>query len=757
MKLLSLSTDHFKKLGTYHTTFTSGLNIIAGDNARGKSSLLEAIKMALFGVAAVPCKKEDIPTWGQTKASVTLVFQMSEYDVYTLVRTLTTAKLTKNNIDGTDELKANGHTPVTLFIEELTGLTLKDWELFIQSSQGSAAGILTFGATALNKKVEEFAGVDLIDKIQTLAQQRAGTIGARAEAKLVPAGRLADLEANVVTAEEAFTAADKAMCEAQEQLDNLPVDTSVHTGPTVAELREAQRVVDAASVDLDKAQVSVNNALLRVTEQAQRLEGRTQLDIAALEEELKALETTGTELGAQDKAFKAKEQASYSASETTDTHLSMLTKAKTDLAADPTSAVTEADLLQDLETAKECIATSKADITRETEVVGAAMSTYSNLIKLADGATCPTCKRAKEDHDPVALAKEAQDAREYLEQRQAYVAKLQDDLRVFEASKVAAESKLATKTRLQAMVDGLTSDYEARKATSDTLSAEVTAFSGEAIRVYEACQAAREKYAEVRQTLKSANEKNEALTLDQNTMRRLESELEVCEDHLADATKVLADLPEPATDAEIEVVEQQETTRREKLQARILQEHNLRNALTNATTARSRAVTDVQTACKYRDEALATNKAAEDDVAMAKRCERLVRFLRERRQTYLKEVWDTVMGLSSALVRKSSSGTISKVENRDGAFLYEEEGNTIATISASGAQKALIGTSLRMGLSRALYGGDALMIFDEPTEGCTEFNASNMVATLATSARQVLLITHRENDQALAKHVINVG
>ena len=123
----------------------------------------------------------------------------------------------------------------------------------------------------------------------------------------------------------------------------------------------------------------------------------------------------------------------------------------------------------------------------------------------------------------------------------------------------------------------------------------------------------------------------------------------------------------------------------------------------------------------------------------------------------MKEVWDTIGALSSNLVRKSSSNSISRIDNREGEFFYEEEGNLAPTISASGAQKALIGTSLRMGLSRALYGGDALMIFDEPTEGCTEFNASNMVATLATSARQVLLITHRENDQALAQHIINVG
>ncbi|MNG17051.1 cysteine/glutathione ABC transporter membrane/ATP-binding component [compost metagenome] len=79
------------------------------------------------------------------------------------------------------------------------------------------------------------------------------------------------------------------------------------------------------------------------------------------------------------------------------------------------------------------------------------------------------------------------------------------------------------------------------------------------------------------------------------------------------------------------------------------------------------------------------------------------------------------------------------------------------TSSASGAQKGFIGTSLRIGLARALYGSDSLLIFDEPTESCSERNASGMTGMLAASAKQTLLITHRETDQALAENIINVG
>lgn len=755
MKLLSLSTDHFKKLGTYHTTFTSGLNIIAGDNARGKSSLLEAIKMALFGVAAVPCKKEDIPTWGQTKASVTLVFQMSEYDVYTLVRTLTTAKLTKNNIDGTDELKANGHTPVTLFIEELTGLTLKDWELFIQSSQGSAAGILTFGATALNKKVEEFAGVDLIDKIQTLAQQRAGTIGARAEAKLVPEERLAELHEESNVSLDQLQVAQEARKAAEDALAVVPAPPSPPVGPTAAEMRKAQRAVDTASVDVDKAEASVTNAKRRLEDARSRIGDRKHQNVDTLNEELSQLEAKGVALNARGSTLRANESAQEKQEDRLVVLLKKRDSAAAELAALETLSV--ADMSTELVAAEDYIVSTKADISREQEAVGAKLNTYDSLQKMAAGATCPTCKRAKEDHDPETLAAEAAAAKEQVETAQRYVAKLQDDLKVFESSAGRLQKQIDQRTQAEALALSSKEAYdEALVGLLPIREANVN-LRADLDKVMEQLEELRTAFAEKRTAIRTCETHNTQLDDDIKQVTRMECELELCEDHLADANKVLEDLPDAAEDAEILAAEQREAKYQQDKHDQQMTANTLNHAVSAAVSAHSQAVAGVKRTGEALDAARATNKAAEDDVAMAKRCERLVRFLRERRQTYLKEVWDTVMGLSSALVRKSSSGTISKVENRDGAFLYEEEGNTIATISASGAQKALIGTSLRMGLSRALYGGDALMIFDEPTEGCTEFNASNMVATLATSARQVLLITHRENDQALAKHVINVG
>ena len=53
MKLIKLVTTNFKRLGTFTANFTDGLNVICGENARGKSTLIQAIEAALFGVTVV--------------------------------------------------------------------------------------------------------------------------------------------------------------------------------------------------------------------------------------------------------------------------------------------------------------------------------------------------------------------------------------------------------------------------------------------------------------------------------------------------------------------------------------------------------------------------------------------------------------------------------------------------------------------------------------------------------------------------------
>ncbi|MBU0801637.1 MAG: AAA family ATPase, partial [Alphaproteobacteria bacterium] len=182
MKLIKLVTTNFKRLGTFTADFTDGLNVICGENARGKSTLIQAIEAALFGVTVVPGKKEHIPTWGQTTFGLELHFSSGD-SIYVLTRSKSTAKLLRYGLgDNSEQLVANGNTPVTAYVEELLGLTAKDFALFLNSKQHQTSGLLSFGTTALNQKVEEFAGIALIDSIMTRARAMATAEKAAADA-----------------------------------------------------------------------------------------------------------------------------------------------------------------------------------------------------------------------------------------------------------------------------------------------------------------------------------------------------------------------------------------------------------------------------------------------------------------------------------------------------------------------------------------------------------------------------------------------
>ncbi|QYW06494.1 putative DNA repair exonuclease [Pseudomonas phage UAntarctica] len=749
MHLISLSTENFKRLGTFQCSFTNGLNVIAGDNARGKSTLLQAISAALFGVTLVPGKKENIPTWGQTKASILLEFSLKG-STYQVMRTLTTAKLTRLE---TKELVANGNTAVTDAVKDLLGLTANDWDLFIQSKQHEAAGILTFGATALNRKVEEYAGVDLIEKVQAEAQRNATLYSSYAEAKGVSEEDLEQLHNNLAAAEAAEKEAEAALEVATRNLESHPEFSG--TLPAVASktARLAQRDVDRLSNAVDLADAALASAKKRVAEYEARVEGLVLRDDAALKEDLQQLHDEGT-IAREEMTRLRTEQAAHVSAQTEFTKADAIFDGLNDAFQtgfrefDEVLLISERDQLD-----SDYLPTNQAEIDRETEEVGKAKAAYDNLSMLSDGAVCPTCNRAKEDHDPEKLKAEAAEAKVWWENRVARVSQLKQDRLTYDGRRKEIVDQLAAYDVAAKKVD----EASATLAVAEQTLKGAPSVADQLKATEEAYETLRTAYAAKQQEIKGVDENNERHAAEHRALEKARTELEICTDTLNDANKALEEAPEPPTDEQISAIEKEEAA---YLEARSAWERD-RQALTSVLGS-------AQQSYKYQDgmlsiavsrlgEANRKVEEAKNDLALSKKYSRLVQFLRDRRQTYLAEIWDTVMGLATRLVHQSSQGTITKLANLDGEFFYEEEGNMTPTPSASGAQKAMIGTSMRVALGRALYGGDSLMIFDEPTESCKEHNAASMAATLATSAKQVLLITHRETDQGLAENIINVG
>lgn len=754
MRLIKLATVNFKKLGTFVTNFTNGLNVIAGDNARGKSTLLQAIETALFGATVVPGKKENIPTWGQNKFSVELTFQVLQH-TYLVTRTGTTAKLLRlaSGEASNDEIVANGNTAVTAHIEELLGLAARDWNLFVQSKQGESSGILTFGATALNRKVEEFAGVELIEKVQGEAQRRYTLHNGYAEAKLVSLEDIQALEDTVAQDKELKSAADAAEHDALKALGDMPEFTLQQPVLASSVARDQQRAVERASNAVDVAQGKLDSAHTAVKQAAARAEAVTLSDVDALTEDLMETQGDGTIARDEMTALRTQQHAHISA-QTAFTKADAIFDGTNDAFQakfrefDEVELIAERDMLD-----SDLIPSKQSEIDRESEEVGKAKVNYDNLIMLSDGAVCPTCNRAKEDHDPVKLAEEAAEAKKWWENRTAYVKQLKADMVVLTDRRKVIVDQLAAFDVATKKVDeasaALAQAKESLKASPSVADALKEA--------EEAHDKLRTEYAELQAKIKGLEENNERYHAEQRALSNAETEVEVCTDALNDALQALEALPEPPTDADIAAIEQEEAAYQSALTEWKEKRASLQAALNTAEQNGTHQTKLLEIAEGNLAKALAKNEAAKEDAALAKKYGRLVQFLRTKRQDYMQEVWATVMGVSSKLVNQSSKGLITKLENTDGDFEFQEDGVMAPTSSASGAQKAFIGTSMRIGLARALYGSDSLLIFDEPTESCSEHNAGSMAAMIASSAKQVLLITHRETDQALADNIINVG
>lgn len=743
MKLINLTTSGFKKLDKFECDFTTGLNVIVGDNAAGKSTLLQALDAALHGPSVLPGNKDHVTTWGRDRWTLSLTFEIKG-DVYTVTRTKSTAKLMKG-----DSLEANGSSPVNKHIEELMGLTAKDYNLFMQSKQGETTGILTFGATALSRKVEEFAGISLIDSVQQLASTEWTQNRAKAEAMMPSDEALAELEQeeHALLAKEAEASLEVAGIE--KDLADLPkaADVISEYGQSPKEMREA-----ASNISRQERAYRAQVAKVENAEQARK-------------HCLETWQEAKADLDAADKPEAESYQQLHEANKDAKGNIrhckwmsTTIRQLETEVATCNANlkVINEAleknpDPSEEIERYTPQAAKAEQDFVDANEDLIEERARLKQLTQMSEGAECPTCGTFLADHDPMKLTKEISAVEEVLLSKQYFVDTMRETAanakKYLEELKVIANKRVNDQLAKEGNETLLAAKEEELKActsdaTADEYDAEMERLQAVVAKNLAKASAAEDDAARYQRMVKrEANRKSQ----------HVEAERE----H-ADAVEELEQMPQ--TNAEdIDKLQAAADELDEKLAKVRADESRCKDALADA----KRGYSEIVTRLKYIEECkadFAASKAKADEYAKAAdQGGRLSRFLRDHRGEYLTEVWNTVIGVASRQVNTASQGKIQSLAYQDGEFVFEEEGMLAPVGCASGAQKAHIGVALRIGLSRALYGSDALLIFDEPTESMREHNAVGLSASLASAGSQVLLITHREQDQDLAHNIIEVG
>lgn len=732
MKLISLTCKNFKKLSDFTANFEDGLNVIVGENAQGKSTLLQAIEAALFGVTVVPGKKENIPTWGQASFSLELHFEV-DHALYILTRSKSTAKVVER-ASGGDVLVANGNTPVTAYIEELLGLNAKDFNLFVQSKQGETSGVLTFGATALNNKVEEFAGISLIDEVKSRAQSLAISEKAAADAKAVSAEDIAEAEQQFLTAQKERDDAAESYEAAGVALDNYPALTSQKPSVSSETLRAVQR-------DAQRAESALREAEQVLSHKREALATAKQ----ALAECGEPVEVDGIQAEVTEKTAVLRQKRARLADVQEEVAAGVRAEAEHEQALTVRNAI-EPVTLELLEQHEKTHAHYAGEAARHRELIAVTKSKLASLRKLEKDATCPTCGTALAEHDPDALAEEI-----------ALLEKEISDLGVALSLDTAGEQEGAkTLAALRKRIDQReTKQVEVEKWAAKLVDSSVLSdLRGELVSLQGVIDELQGEIAGLKAKIESAEQTNERHASALRRLTKAETEVGSAEYAIEGLRPNLA--RHVPSDEDIALAVEAETAYAAAEQTWKEGKRSAEYALELAGQRLKTSEKEFARAGDLKKLLAGDSDKAREHAMKADKASRLARFLAEKRQSYLRDVWDTVLAAASRQVQVATRGTITRITN-EGEFGFEEDGVVAPVASASGAQKAFIGSAVRIGLARALYGSDSLLIFDEPTESMSEKNASGLAASLTSAARQLLLITHREQDQNLAANIITVG
>lgn len=275
MIITELELTNFKKHKHAKFTFIPGSNMIIGPNYVGKSSLLEAILIAIAGNGATEAKAEELvcDLHPCKDFNIKLTFDTG----LVIERSLKTSSITRA---GAEEPFVRGHTAVNAAMMEELNIDKETFMKVFVSEQGTPQALLKMEGAQLQRFVESVKGLDTLDEVVKLANKELATAKAKMEA-LDP----------FVMAGEDFT---KLTSEISRLKTERAAVTETHSSVRL-KLKAGEYAYTQANVKLIEAS-QINEAILRywakveaVKEQLAQVKHTPLLDTTGLEGELHEL------------------------------------------------------------------------------------------------------------------------------------------------------------------------------------------------------------------------------------------------------------------------------------------------------------------------------------------------------------------------------------------------------------------------------------------------------------------------------------
>jgi DNA repair exonuclease SbcCD ATPase subunit len=137
---------------------------------------------------------------------------------------------------------------------------------------------------------------------------------------------------------------------------------------------------------------------------------------------------------------------------------------------------------------------------------------------------------------------------------------------------------------------------------------------------------------------------------------------------------------------------------------------------------------------------------------------RLTKYLRDNRDRFMAELWGQITAYAGAFAAQCTGGAISGVSrSADGTFRFSEDGFEDEMVTASGSQRSIMSLGIQLALDTLLPDTLGALLLDEPTADMDAEHASTLTTALANANRQIIMVSHREMDAAIAQAHIDLG
>lgn len=244
-----LTLMNFKSVEHDSADLSQGLNVFRGNSEAGKTTRIDAILYALFGVSALKVSLEELVRYDQPVASLKVLLEMLIDGVtYTVSRGKSGAEIRYG------DQSVTGQTETKLFIERLLGVDTKLAAKLLFANQTDIRGVLEDGPTAAAALIEALANLGQIEVIVDKIQEQ------------LPCGNLTTLSDQIADA-----TADLARPEPLPPSEEDKNAASAHLASLASEVARLQASLSSLSAEAviarenlaERAKIKASNAAIK--------------------------------------------------------------------------------------------------------------------------------------------------------------------------------------------------------------------------------------------------------------------------------------------------------------------------------------------------------------------------------------------------------------------------------------------------------------------------------------------------------------